>query len=103
MKCVKNDTILHLNQLKQNLNLNSSSKVVKIAKNPVFGYKIAYKKILGIFCKNRYLSLFYPYYGLTLCAKAKKSLEQFSRKNVNGNRAGLLTDHGTDFIGPYGP
>ena len=83
MKCVTNDAIYQLNQLKQNLNLNTSSKVVEIAKNPIFGYKIAYKKNLGIFFKNRALSLFYPYNGLTSCAKAKKSLEQFSRKSAN--------------------
>ena len=37
-------------------------------------------------------------YGLTSCAKAKKSLEQFPRKTPTNRQ----TD-GTDFIGPYGP
>ena len=50
----------------------------------------------GFFFKNRALSLFLPYNGLTSCAKAKKSLERFPRKTPN-----QLTN-GTDFIGPYG-
>ena len=52
-------------------------------KNLIFGHKIAYNKKIGFFGKNRALSLFYPYNGLTSGAKAKKSLEHFSRKTLN--------------------
>ena len=37
----------------------------------------------GFFFKNRALSLFLPYNGLTSCAKAKKSVERFPRKRPN--------------------
>ena len=53
----------------------------EMQKKLIFWPKNAYKKNLGFFGKN--LSLFYPYNGLTSCARAKKSLEQFSRKTPN--------------------
>ena len=53
------------------------------AKKLIFWPKYSYKKNLGFFGKNRALSLFYPYNGLTSCAKAKKSLKQFLRKSAN--------------------
>ena len=55
-----------------------------------FSHKVAKTSILGdfdpksakiakmrIFFENRALSLFYPYYALTSCKKAEKSLEPF--------------------------
>ena len=48
------------------------------AEKPHF-LKIAYKKNLRFFGRNRAVSPFNIYDGLTSCAKAKKSLEPFSR------------------------
>ena len=60
-----------------------SRKSPKTSKNLIFGHKRAQKFFFGFFGENRALSPFSSYNDTTLSAKAKKSLEQFSRKTWN--------------------
>ena len=60
----------------------------------IFWHKIAYKKKVRFFFENRASLFFLVYCPLTLCQKAKKSLERLSGKSGN-----TRTDGHTRFLG----